>query len=74
MSATQSKSKRKKYAIYSPDGFTIDPTPFYTSQKKAIQAFNNFLKRYERQGYYSSVKYGRIEVADIDRYCNFVTI
>jgi len=42
------------YAIYSPDGFTITIDNFNT-KKEAKEQFNQWLKRYECQGYYSSV-------------------
>jgi hypothetical protein len=70
----QSPNKRKKYVCLSPDGFTIEPTPHYTSLKKANEAFENFAKRYQVQGYYSSARYGRIELPELENYCKFITI
>jgi hypothetical protein len=67
------KPKRKKYQVLSPDGFTIEfDTVHYTSRKKAIEAFNQWKKRYELQGYYSSTKYGRIPLEDLEDYCQFI--
>lgn len=63
--------KKKKYQILSPDGFTIEYNPFYTSKKKAQESFNLWKKRYEIQGYYSSVKYGRITLDELENYCHF---
>jgi hypothetical protein len=38
--------------VLSPDGFTLEfDKPHYPSKKKAIEAFNNWKKRYENQGY-----------------------
>ena len=66
---------RKKYQVLSPDGFTIDfHKPYYTSQKKAIEAFEKWKKRYEQQGYYSSTPFGRIDLEDLHEYCTFKTI
>jgi hypothetical protein len=66
---------RKKYQILSPDGFTIEFEPhFYTSKKKAMEAFDKWKKNYERQGYYSSSKYGRIDLSDLKDYCQFINI
>jgi hypothetical protein len=66
---------RKKYQILSPDGFTIEREPhFYTSKKKAMEAFDKWKKNYERQGYYSSSKYGRIDLLDLEDYCQFINI
>lgn len=66
--------KRKKYIVLSPDGFTIErEVASYTSKKKAMEAFTKWKENYSRQGYYSSVKYGRINLSDLVDYCQFVT-
>jgi hypothetical protein len=66
---------RKKYQILSPDGFTIEREPyFYTSKKKAMEAFDKWKKNYEHQGYYSSSKYGRITLSELEDYCQFTNI
>jgi hypothetical protein len=68
------KPKRKKYRVFSPDGFTIEfDVVYYKSKKKSMEAFNQWKKRYETQGYYSSAKYGRIPLEDLEDYCQFVT-
>lgn len=65
--------KAKKYQVFSPDGFTIDgQVIYYTSQKKAFQAFTNWKKSYKRQGYYSSVHYGQIHLLDLADFCQFI--
>jgi hypothetical protein len=65
----------KKYQVLSPDGFTIDfHKPYYTSQKKAIEAFEEWKKGYKKQGYYSSTPFGRIDLRDLHEYCTFKTI
>lgn len=66
----ETQTKTKKYQVISPDGFTIDGTVrYYRSRKKAIEAFENWRKRYEGQGYYSSNSYGRIPLEDLQDYC-----
>ena len=58
--------------VLSPDGFTLEfDKPHYPSKKKAIEAFNNWKKRYENQGYYSSNYYGRIPLDELE---NYITI
>jgi hypothetical protein len=58
-----------KYVVLSPDGFTIEfEHPYYTSLKKALDAFDKWMKRYEVQGYYSSNK-GRIPLNELIDYC-----
>jgi hypothetical protein len=47
-----------KIEILSPDGFSID-MQVHTSMKKAKIALNNFVKKFERQGYYSTVRNGQ---------------
>ena len=68
------KTKTKKYQVLSPDGFTIEfDKPFYRSMKKAKEAFMNWIRRYEVQGYYSSNN-GRIPLNELENYCTFKTI
>jgi hypothetical protein len=47
-----------KIEILSPDGFSID-NQVHTSMKNAKIALNNFVKRFERQGYYSTIRNGQ---------------
>ena len=62
-----------KYQVLSPDGFTIEREPsYYTSKKKAMEAFLKFKENYQRQGYYSSSKYGRIHLSDLGDYCQLI--
>lgn len=49
-----------KYDVLSPDNFSISRYEVYNSIDEAEKAFDQWLKRYEQQGYYSSVKYGKI--------------
>lgn len=58
-----------KYQVLSPDGFTIEfAKAHYPSKKKAFEAFDNWKKRFEIQGYYSSNEYGRIPLEDLEDY------
>ena len=64
---------KMKYQILSPDGFSLERDVIgYTSRKKAIEAFNQWKRGYEAQGYYSSTKYGRIPLEDLEDYCQFI--
>jgi len=66
---------KKKYQVFSPDGFTIEfLTPHYPSKKKAMEAFNLWKERYSRQGYYSSTNYGKIPLNELEDYCTLKTI
>lgn len=62
---------KKAYDVISPDGFSIHPTDTYSSMKKAVKAFKEWKERYKQQGYYSSVKFGRIHLDDLE---DFMTI
>ena len=69
------KYPTKKYQVISPDGFTIEyEHPYYTSKKKAIAAFEKWKERYVKQGYYSSVRFGVLELKDLEQYCDFKVI
>jgi hypothetical protein len=61
--------KEKKYVVISPDGFTIHPTDEYISESQVLRAFADWKSQYEFQGYYSSVTYGRIQLYELDDYC-----
>lgn len=67
-------AQAKKYQVLSPDGFTIEfDKGHYRSMKKAKEAFTNWIRRYEVQGYYSSNN-GRIPLNELENYCTFKTI
>lgn len=65
---------RAKYDVLSPDGFSIHPTDTYTSRKKAVKAAEEWAKRYEAQGYYSSARFGRIPLNEILDYCSLINL
>ena len=60
------------YNVLSPDGFTIHFSDTYKSIKEAKKAIKEWKKNYERQGYYSSTKYGRIPLNELEKYCDIV--
>jgi hypothetical protein len=68
------KSKKKKYVVISPDGFTIHFEETYESKAEAAFAFKQWVKRYENQGYYSSTNHGRIPLNEVIQYCKIVEI
>ena len=58
-----------RYQVLSPDGFTIEfDREYYTSKKKAFEAFDKWKERFKTQGYYSSNQYGRIPLEDLEDY------
>ena len=62
------------YQIFSPDNFLIHPFNTYKSIKHAKIQFNIWLKRYEIQGYYSSLNYGKIALNEVINYCQIIKI
>lgn len=65
---------RMKYRILSPDGFDINLEGGFSSMKKAIAYFKEWVGRYKQQGYYSSARYGRIDLRDLEDCCTFVKL
>jgi hypothetical protein len=68
------KKSSTKYDVLSPDGFSIDAVETYSSPKEARDAFNDWKKRYEQQGYYSSMNYGRIPLTELKHYIKIVKL
>jgi len=68
----------KKYQVLSPDGFTIEHEPVYTSQKAVRLVIARFIERYTLQGYYSQNCYNgyrrRISIAELSDYLTINTI
>ena len=67
-------SKKQKFDVISPDGFSIHFSDTYKTREEAITAFCEWKKRYETQGYYSSTKYGKIPLDELENYCQIVKI
>jgi hypothetical protein len=63
-----------QFDVYSPDGFAISREETYPSVNIALEKLREWIKRYEFQGYYSSVKYGRIPLDELERECLIVQI
>lgn len=65
-------SIKMEYIVLSPDGFSIHFSDTYKSIEEAKKAIEEWKKNYERQGYYSSTKYGRIPLNELEKYCDIV--
>ena len=61
--------KKHKFEVLSPDGFTIERESEYNSLKEAKTALNEFIKRYEKQGYYSKSNREQLPVNEIAKNC-----
>jgi hypothetical protein len=59
------------YQVISPDGFAFHPTDVFSSVSSAWKAFeNDYKKRYEPQGYYSTANRTRIPLDQLKNYCS----
>jgi hypothetical protein len=65
--------KKQKFDVLSPDGFSIYYSKTYSSEKKAMEFFMEWKKRYESQGYYSSNN-GRIPLNELHNYIKIITL
>jgi len=65
--------KKQKFDVLSPDGFSIHYSDTYSSEKKAMEVFNEWKKRYESQGYYSSNN-GRIPLNELHKYVKIIKL
>jgi hypothetical protein len=63
-----------KFDVLSPDGFSIHFSDVYDTEEQAKKAIIEWCKRYETQGYYSSVRYGRIPISEIPNYCKIISV
>ncbi len=63
---------KKGYDINSPDGFGMFMNRVYSSPEKAEDAFQVWIKRYERQGYYSTAKREQIPINQLRNHCKLV--
>ena len=60
------------YEINSPDGFGMYMDRVYSSPEKAEDAFQVWIKRYEKQGYYSTAKREQIPINQLRNHCKLV--
>ena len=72
------KTKAKtQYEVLSPDGFPIDMESNFTTFEQANKAIDNFVKRFEMQGYYSTIKDGQryqMPLDEIKLNCKIITL
>ncbi len=61
------------YDILSPDGIAISYADSYETKEDAKIAFNEWKKRFEAQGYYSSNE-GRIPLDELEDHCTLLDL
>jgi hypothetical protein len=64
---------KTRYDVISPDGFSIHFSDTYATKEDAMKAFNDWKKRFESQGYYSSNN-GRIPLDELEQNCKIVKV
>jgi hypothetical protein len=64
---------KQTFDVLSPDGFSIHFSDTYSSEKKAMKAFDEWKKRYEFQGYYSSNN-GRIPLTELHNHIKIIKL
>lgn len=65
---------QKEFVVLSPDGIRISYNKTYKTEEDAYEAFKLWVENYRNQGYYSSVEFGRIDLEDMEHYCQMVEI
>jgi hypothetical protein len=68
------KNDSTLFDVLSPDGFSIHPSDVYESKREAKRAIKEWIKRYERQGYYSSMDHGHIPLNKIHEYLQIIEL
>ena len=65
----------KLFEVKSPDGFRTTQTyTLFTSEELAKREIDNFVKRYENQGYYSTSNRERISLDEAKERCRIIPI
>jgi hypothetical protein len=62
----------KGYDINSPDGIGMFMDRVYSSPEKAENDFQVWIKRFEKQGYYSTAKREQIPLDELRNHCKLV--
>jgi hypothetical protein len=63
-----------QFDVYSPDGFAISREETYPSREVAEQKLQEWVKRYEFQGYYSTSNRDRIPLDELASRCKIVEV
>lgn len=63
-----------QFDVFSPDGFAIDREETYPSREVAEQKLDEWVKRYETQGYYSMSDRTRLPLSELKDHCRIVQI
>ena len=64
----------KLFDVLSPDGFSTTMSCLFTSEELAKREIDNFIKRYEFQGYYSTSNRERISLDEAKERCRIIEV
>ena len=64
----------KLFNVLSPDGFSTTMSCLFTSEELAKREIDNFVKRYEFQGYYSTSNRERISLDEAKERCRIIEV
>jgi aminopeptidase-like protein len=62
------------FDVLSPDGFSINRNSFFANEEVAKKGIEDFAKRYENQGYYSTSNREQISLDELKEHCRIVPI
>jgi hypothetical protein len=62
------------YGVLSPDGFSISMTETWETREEAESALKEWIKRYEKQGYYSTSNRTRIPLGELYDACTILPL
>ena len=65
---------KEKWNVLSPDGISVHFSDTYSNKDDAIKAFEKWRDRFKIQGYYSSAKFGRIPLDELDDFCELIRV
>jgi hypothetical protein len=65
---------KQNFRVLSPDGFDLEMNKTYKTPQEVKEAINNFVKRFEPQGYYSTIRNGERYQMPIDEIAENCTV
>jgi hypothetical protein len=66
---------KQNFRVLSPDGFDLEMNKTYKTPQEVKEAINNFVKRFEPQGYYSTIRNGdryQMPLSEIAENCQVI--
>lgn len=72
---SKNSTAKKRYDVLDPDGRSIRKpgVPLFESKKASVEYFDEWMKQFHRQGYWSPTK-GSIITSKLKRHCKFIEL